>query len=186
MGSPLPAKSLFRLRLSHFLLLCAGIGLAIGLIGRSYVHRVSHRWQRVVCNGYMVESFWEETPLEREQLVYLVAFARSPIASGNYTEGEKWGFSREDSGLYLEGKKFSSPDKKGWVYVNYGGPFGKLEPVPSDVFDDFTHFDFERLESSDVWRKQFKPLLDKESATFARMHKEAADPNAFWNRGNHK
>lgn len=186
MGQPLPAKSRFRLRLSQFLLLCAGIGLAIGVIGRSYVDRVPHRWKRVVCEGYMVDSQWVKTPLEREKLVYLVAFARGPIATGDYSEGSGWGFARKDLGLYLEGKKYSSPDRRGWVYSNYEGRWGKLISVPADVFDDFTFLDFEQLEKSKVWRTQFKPLLDKESATFAKMQKEALDPNAFLNRGGHK
>lgn len=114
-----------------------------------------------MCNGYIVDSQWEKTPLERERLVYLVAFARRPIANGNYTDTEVWGFSRHDTGLYLDGKQYSSPAKKGWVYSNYEGRWGKLEPVPSDVYDNLTYLDFDQLERSDVWRKQFKPLLDK-------------------------
>lgn len=130
-----------------------------------------------------MDSQWEKTPLERERLIYLVAFAHGPIANGNHTQGEEWGFSRKPSALFLDGKQYSSPAKKGWVYSNYAGRWGKLQPVPSDVYDDLTFLDFDQLERSDVWRKQFKPLLDKESATFAKMHKEAPDPTAFWNRG---
>jgi hypothetical protein len=184
----IPSLSKYRrFRLSHFLLTCAALGAASGIYGSAYLNTPTYRKLERSCDGYLAESMWKKKPFDDERLVYLVAYAKGPVGFGccSAYDGDRpvaWGVSRIASGLYYGSAKVSSVDRKGWVYSAYEGRWGKLQPISAKALDDLTPADFERLERLDIWKSRYRPLLDKESATFAKMHKEAPDPRKFWYR----
>ena len=182
----------FRLRLSHFLLICIVSGAALGLFGKAYIQQgTRYQVERIYRKHYLVESLWERKPYSRDKLIYIVAFAEGPIGFGRSSSSAEvapaeWGISLLPSGVYLGTTLISSPQRKVLVYSACDGRWGGLFPIETDACDNWQIDDFSRLEQSDVWKKQIAPLVESESARFAKLHKESPNPTDFWNRVYHQ
>lgn len=173
----------FSLRM--FLVLCAIVGCAIGLI---------IQWQRAptfccdsrFVDGFEIQAMWMRQMGEEDRLVYLLAFPHGNRYGGG-TSLQAFGqpgsgVTAHPLGPFIHGTnaRLQHPACRCWVYVNSVNG-GDARPIEDDGMDGFVNRShLQRLEATDFWKNCLRPALIRETQAFGRWY---FDKNGSWPPG---